>query len=795
MALLLSPLTGQAGGVAADLARSLREAGLDPAECYRVRDLNLNKEGARFYFTDGYLIFGKPVGTNRTSAVFTTDVEGGDAELLLLPPNRSERRSLAIYTGSPNMDEHFQAAVLLFAGNTYSELMEQIHGNPAARKSPEMGVLLDQTWSSVVRNITSSFETRLVLDLLSSAPVNKREFFVATLTGKNAGNFDVIYDPRAPEQLIAGQVVSRQDRTIFDVWTSFEARSFRERGGKPPEPEFKLQNYRIEATLQPDLKLNVVTRVKVIPNYAERVAPFDLTPQMIVTSALVDGRPAEVLERESMRSNLVRNSGNDLLLVVPPAPLAAGREYEFEFRHEGNVVLNAGNHVYYVSSRGSWYPNRALQFATYDMTFRYPKELDLVTAGEVIEDTTEGEWRITRRATAQPVRLAGFNLGMYQRIRVARGLYKVEVCANRGIERALQPKPHDPVILPPSTTFPRRAPRQETLTLPIEPPPNPKARLQELGVEIASAMEFMGAHFGPAPLPNLVVSPIPGTFGQGFPGLIYLSTLSYLRPQDPAIAHMREQQQSFFIDILQAHEAAHQWWGNVVTSAGYHDDWLMEALANYSALLYLEKRRGARSLDLMLDQYKKDLLAKNENNQTAESVGPVVLGGRLESSQDAKAWRTIIYGKGSWILHMLRRRMGDERFLGMLGELRHRYEYRPVSTEQFRLLAAEFLPPKPPDPELETFFDQWVYGTGIPSLKLSYSVKGKAPALRIVGTVTQSDVDTEFSGQAPIEIQFGHGKAITHWVRTGSEPAVFSVTVRQPPTKVALDPHFAVLRK
>jgi aminopeptidase N len=46
-----------------------------------------------------------------------------------------------------------------------------------------------------------------------------------------------------------------------------------------------------------------------------------------------------------------------------------------------------------------------------------------------------------------------------------------------------------------------------------------------------------------------------------------------------------ESQEVFFQDVLQAHETAHQWWGNRVTAASYRDYWLMEALANYSALL------------------------------------------------------------------------------------------------------------------------------------------------------------------------------------------------------------------
>ena len=82
-----------------------------------------------------------------------------------------------------------------------------------------------------------------------------------------------------------------------------------------------------------------------------------------------------------MRADLLRNVGNEMFLVVPPAPLEPGKEYELEFRHAGKVIFDAGNRVYYVGARANWFPNIGLQFAKYDLTFRYPKDLDLVTAG------------------------------------------------------------------------------------------------------------------------------------------------------------------------------------------------------------------------------------------------------------------------------------------------------------------------------------------------------------------------------------------------------------------------------
>jgi hypothetical protein len=774
---LLLPLVSYAatGGTAVD--RGVRALELDQAECYRVHDVQVNKDDLHLYFTDGYLIFAKPVEGTRMAAVFTADVEAGDGEVLLLPPDRSERRSLAMYTGSPNLDEHITLAVLLFGDDTYAELMRQITGNEFNRPKPEMGAMMAEQWTQVVRNLASSFETRLVLDLLT--PRERRQgCFVAAVHGKRLGNFDVVYEPRSDEQVIAGRVASRDNMTFFDVWTSFAATPYRNGVRKPPEPELTLKDYRIDATMEPDLLLRVITKAKVtMARGGDRALPVYVTPGMHVSSATIDGEPAEVLQPESLRSNLLRNDGNELFLVVAPRPLDAGRDYELEFHHEGAVVEDAGNHVYFVGARGSWYPNLEMTFARYDLTFRYPKELDLVTTGDIVSDTTEGDQRITRRVTQAPIRFAGFNLGMYQRAHLERSGFRVEVCANRAVEAALDPKLRTPAVTP----------RGRKRAAVVDPQPlNPTIRLEDLASQVASSMEFMAARFGPPPLKTLEVSPIPGTFGQGFPGLLYLSTLAYLRREDEPVARLDRRVQSFYIDLLEAHEVAHQWWGNVVSPAGYRDNWLMEALANYSALLYLEKRDGRATLDAALDNYRQDLLKKDQHGQTAESTGPIVLGARLESSQSPVAWNSITYGKGSWILHMLRGLTGDERFLAMLGELRRRYEWKTISTEQFQQLAAEFLPPHSPDPKLETFFEQWVYGTGIPTLTLNYSVHGKAPAVKLTGTVTQSDVDSEFSVAVPLDIESGSARQVK-WVRTSGSPETFTASLNQAPVKVALD--------
>src|SRR6516165_7858859 len=125
---------------AAELAREIRDAGLDSNECYRVRDLNYAKQDLRLYFNDGYLVFSKPVTGRRLWAVFSGENEGGDGEVIVLPPHRGERRSLASFIHSPNLDEHFRMAVLIASDSTTSDLLER--ARQIGKQSGENGILL-----------------------------------------------------------------------------------------------------------------------------------------------------------------------------------------------------------------------------------------------------------------------------------------------------------------------------------------------------------------------------------------------------------------------------------------------------------------------------------------------------------------------------------------------------------------------------------------------------------------------------------------------------------------------------
>lgn len=784
-----------AGPSAADTARAVRDAGLDPDQCYRVRDLSLYKEDIRLYFNDGYLIFSKPVAGERIAAVFSADVEGGDGEVLLLPPVRAERQSLARFTGSPNLDEHFSAAVLMFTDSSGRDLMDSIEKQGAGRKAPEMAPLLAEKWGPVVSNILDSFAPRIAGDLLS--PGRPDGILLAALGGKTLGNFDVVYDPASPEQILAGQLMERNQRVVYDVWTSFTARRFRASTTRAAEPNFQLTKFRIEAALDENLRLRATTKasMKIGPRPL-RAFTFDVSRAEQVTAARIDGQPVELLTRESARSRALRADENEVFLVTAPEMLAPGSTHQIEFEHEGELITSPGNGVYSVGGRSNWYPRGGPDFAVFELAFRYPKRLTLVTPGDIVEDRVEGDWHFTERRTSAPLRVAGFNLGEYVKSSITAAGLTVDVYGNRRLDPALQPPPRTTVtqIIQPTPRGPRRELSTELQNV---PPPDPLARLNAVAIDVAASFQYFSTIFGPPPLKTLTVSPIPGTFGQGFPGLVYLSTLSYLDPQERPPGARSVALQTFFSDVMSAHEVAHQWWGNVVTAKSYQDEWLMEGLAHYSALLWIEKKKGTRALEDIMTDFQNDLLRAGEDGQRLESAGPVTWGYRLEAAKSAEAFRVITYEKGAWVFHMLRKRLGTERFLKVLAELRKQYEFRGAGAADLLELTKKFLPPGVSADSLEAFFDNWVYSTGIPTLRVRYSVKAsakdKAPAWRISGTLEQSAVDENFSVDVPLEVQFAKGAPQTVWVRTSNEPSGFSVNLKQPPLRVSIPAGTAVL--
>ena len=771
----------------AELMKAIREDALDPAACYRVRDLSFAKEDVRIYLNDGYLIFTKPIEGRRTAALFSADVEGGDGEVIVLPPTRSERQSLARYASSPNLDEHIRTGFFVFADGTAEQLIDQIAKEDLGKKAPERGALLASQWSPVAAKIQGPMALRLVQDVLDPAKPGAGLTFLA-VSGKVLGNFDVIVEPRGATRVEIRRQVERNQKITSEIWTSFPVRSARV-AGKPAAPaDFSIPRYRIDASLDNNLHLKASTQAALrIGSEPSATLAIMIAQDMQISAIRLDGKPVEWLRGDAERRELMTDDQESVLLLFPAAPLTPTSEHTLEVEHEGNIVRVAGDSVFFVANRESWYPHIGAGGATFDVAFRYPKRLTLVSAGEMVSDQIDGETRITRRRITVPVAAAGFDLGDYEKVSAQVSGVAIDVYGNRHIEDSLKPPTELPAPPPPGVRRGRGPQSQFGVVMPpAQAGPDPLGRLKAVAADVSSAVEFYSSIFGPPPLKTLTVAPIPGTFGQGFPGMVYLSTFAYIDPRERPAAMRNASQQVFFSDVLAAHETAHQWWGAAISVERSEDSWLLESLSNYSALLWLEKKRGFKEALSVLQGYRDLLLDESGGKMAPETAGPIVWGDRLLASDISQAWQAVTYGKGVWILHMLRRRMGDEKFLAMLAEFRRRYEFHAVTTEMFRALIQEFRPRTVTAEAIDAFFDNWVYATGVPALKLTYKITGAAPSVTLTGTLEQSGVDEDFSIDVPVDVQFAKGAPQTFWIRTSTGEEPFSETLRQVPVKVSI---------
>lgn len=784
----LGPIAGLAQVM--ELSRALREAPLDPDTCYRVREFAFRRNEVRLFLTEGVIVFRKPVNGVRTGAVFLASEELEDAEILMIPPNRMERRSLASFTGSPNLDEHLRAAAFLFTDGTGEKWLEQLKASETARHSPERGVIVAEQWTEVMRNLSGSLETRILEDLSNGAGPGKG-FFFAAVSGKTLGNFDVYFDPRNREELLVGQLGNDNGRSRYNYWAHFEPKRAEPR--KPLAPPAKIERFEIRAVIDEQFRFRAKVRIAMrVGEGGARVLPMDVSPRLRLKSASWNGEPAAIFQKEALRANLLRSGDSEMLLIEPSRRLEPGESGVLEVEEEGDVFFRAGNGVLYLATRANWFPQMQFQAAPFDVTFEHPKATTLVCPG-VRHEQAMGESKQTTCRVEQALRLFGFNLGEFEASLVKKAGFEVEVYGNKSVETALEARPA-PIFVPQPGPAPRRRVDSPIVVTAPSLPANPLSRLPSMAAELGSALEFFQSLFGPPPLNRIVAAPIPGAFGQGFPGFLYLSTLAYLEDRSLPAAEKAEWQGRYFREILEAHELAHQWWGNSVGFDNYRDEWLSEALANYSALLFVEKRRGAKAIDVVLEEYRRRLLVEDKEKGTVESAGPIVFGMRLRLA-DPAAWHAVTYGKSTLVIHMLRMRLGDVNFLKMMGQLAREFAGRSLATEDLRRAAAAYLPKDAPDKELVNFFETWVYGTGIPELTLTSALKGTGLNRSVELRLKQGKVPEDFEIDVPVEITLPKGRKIVRWMRTGSEEDVLEVKTGVAPLKVELDPRHLVLKR
>lgn len=223
---------------------------------------------------------------------------------------------------------------------------------------------------------------------------------------------------------------------------------------------------------------------------------------------------------------------------------------------------------------------------------------------------------------------------------------------------------------------------------------------------------------------------------------------------------------------LIVHEIAHQWFGNMATEKNFAHLWLSEGFASYMTILYLQDKYG---LDTALHILKDD--RKKVIQFAKKSPLPVV---DPYTRDYMKLLNPNSYEKGSWVLHMLRKEIGDSAFWQGVRKYYSTYAGKNADTEDLRKIFEEIS-----GKDLKQFFKQWLYTAGHPVLKVDWSYDEKSKQMKVQVDQQQKEV---FTFPLDVKLTNAEGKNVYSSLKITRASETFYLPSIENPTQLILDP-------
>jgi aminopeptidase N len=227
------------------------------------------------------------------------------------------------------------------------------------------------------------------------------------------------------------------------------------------------------------------------------------------------------------------------------------------------------------------------------------------------------------------------------------------------------------------------------------------------------------------------------------------------------------------------HEIAHQWFGNAVTENDWDHVWLSEGFATYFTLLFIEHAYGRDEFADGLRDSRRTVL-----NFDARTPNYRVIHDSLTDMEQVTT--SMTYQKGSWVLHMLRQDMGDDRFWTGIRDYYARFRDKTATTADFRA-AME----RAAGRDLGPFFQQWLYRGGIP--KLDGTWHWDAAAKQVIVELRQTQTGEPFVLPVDIGLSLAGNRARVERVQLTGRAGRFTFAADSVPLSVGLDPNVRLL--
>lgn len=238
------------------------------------------------------------------------------------------------------------------------------------------------------------------------------------------------------------------------------------------------------------------------------------------------------------------------------------------------------------------------------------------------------------------------------------------------------------------------------------------------------------------------------------------------------------------LDLLVAHELAHQWFGDLVTCRDWSHAWLNEGFATYFEVLFQAHDKGEDEADYEL--YHNARVYFDEDQRRYRR--PIVCG------TYKYAWTLFdrhTYEKGAWVLHMLRQDLGEQDWWRCVRHYLEKHRDGSVETPDLIQSIAETT-----GRNLKWFFDQWVYRAGYPVLKASYTwdAKTNKAGLHVVQTQDVSEAEPAYRFKLPVRFT-GRGWTKDFVADISDKEHRLSWALPGEPLDVEVDPDYVVLKR
>ena len=249
-------------------------------------------------------------------------------------------------------------------------------------------------------------------------------------------------------------------------------------------------------------------------------------------------------------------------------------------------------------------------------------------------------------------------------------------------------------------------------------------------------------------------------------------------PWGGGMEHQTITSQGGFGTGLTVHELAHQWWGDKITNANWHEIWLNEGFASYAEALYFEHTQG-------WEYYHTYMGWMDWKYPYPIYVDDTTSVGRI--------FHWTVYDKGAWILHMLRHVVGDSAFFDILLAYSNdpRFAYGNATTAGFQDVCETVS-----GMDLDWFFQPWIYEAGRPEYRVEWYAGDSAgtPVLNLL--IEQTQVPDRALFPMPIDITIGTGQGdTTVTVFNDSASQVFIIPLAASPTGIVIDKDGWILKR